>query len=330
MVRCEGGSLFETFKTESIVALGWHELAGVSLTADKPQWLAAFALARPELKEGARISGVSQVLRFVREMRVGDAVLTYDPSTRSYLLGEVVSEVTAPTSNEPTGKTFTRRVRWKGEFGRDALSVSAKKPLGSTLSFFLVPQDVAGEIVRTAMNPHGAEVAAGNGDKEASTELDVRALREDIEAQALEFIKDKLSKLDGYELQALVAGVLRGMGYKTRESKPGPDRGLDILASPDGLGFESPRIAVEVKHRSGQVQSRDVRSFVGGRHTEDRGLYVSTGGFSKDSRYEADRSKVPMMLWDFDDLVRYLTEHYEHLDLATQQLIPLRRLYWPL
>ena len=64
-----------------------------------------------------------------------------------------------------------------------------------------------------------------------------------------EFIKDKLLKLSWDEMQDLVAGVLRGMEYKTRVSPRGPDRGRDIIASPDGLGLEQPRIIVEVKHR---------------------------------------------------------------------------------
>lgn len=54
-------------------------------------------------------------------------------------------------------------------------------------------------------------------------------------------------------MQDLVAGLLRAMGYKTRVSPSGPDRGKDIVASPDGFGFESPRIVVEVKHRQGAI-----------------------------------------------------------------------------
>jgi hypothetical protein len=55
---------------------------------------------------------------------------------------------------------------------------------------------------------------------------------------------------DPDELQDLVAGVLRAMGDKTRVSPPGADRGVDILASPEGFGFEQPRIIVERKHRT--------------------------------------------------------------------------------
>ena len=48
----------------------------------------------------------------------------------------------------------------------------------------------------------------------------------------------------------LAAAILRAMGYKTRVMPKGPDRGVYVLASPDGLEFEDPRIKVEIKHRS--------------------------------------------------------------------------------
>ena len=88
----------------------------------------------------------------------------------------------------------------------------------------------------------------------------------DIESQALERIKDRVNELEWDDMQQLVAGILRAMGYKTQVSPPGSDRGKDIVASPDGFGFEHPRIVVEVKHRKGQMGSQEIRSFLGGRH----------------------------------------------------------------
>jgi len=119
------------------------------------------------------------------------------------------------------------------------------------------------------------------------------------------------------------------MGYKTRISPAGPDKGKDIVASPDGFGFEQPRIVVEVKHRGSAISSPDIRSFLGGRHPDDRGLYVSTGGFTKDSFYEADRASIPLTLMDLDELVRVLIQNYEALDVETKQLVPLKKIYWP-
>ncbi len=77
--------------------------------------------------------------------------------------------------------------------------------------------------------------------------------------------------------------------------------------------------------------SQEVRSFLGGRHKDDKGLYVSTGGFllSKDAHYEAERASIPLTLMDLNDLVTALLEHFEKMDAETQQLMPLRKIYWP-
>lgn len=76
--------------------------------------------------------------------------------------------------------------------------------------------------------------------------------------------------------------------------------------------------------------SQEIRSFLGGRHQDDKGLYVSTGGFTQDARYEAERAKVPLSLMGLDELVEALIEYYEHMDAEARRLVPLRRVYWPL
>ncbi len=163
---------------------------------------------------------------------------------------------------------------------------------------------------------------------EAGSERDTELLNTTRE-QSQEFIKDRITRLDPYEFQELVAGVLRAMGYKTRVSNPGADRGVDILASPDGLGFEQPRIVVECKHRKGAIGAQEVRSFLGGRHKDDKGLYVSSGGFTKEAKYEADRASIPITLMSMDDLVEAIVENYEEMDAESRALLPLAKLYWP-
>ncbi|MEM9660775.1 MAG: restriction endonuclease [Planctomycetota bacterium] len=153
--------------------------------------------------------------------------------------------------------------------------------------------------------------------------------REDVAATAKELVKDRVASLQWQEMEELVAGILRAMGYKTRVSPVGPDRGMDVFASPDGLGLEQPRIKVEVKHRKGQIGAPEVRGFIGGLQTSDRGLYVSTGGFSREARYEADRSSIPVTLLDIDEVVRLLLEHYENADNRLRSLVPLVPVFWP-
>ena len=75
--------------------------------------------------------------------------------------------------------------------------------------------------------------------------------------------------------------------------------------------------------------SQDIRGFLGGRHKDDKGLYVSTGGFTKDAKYEADRGNIPVTLMDLDQLVDAVIEHYEAVDMEVKALLPLSKLYWP-
>ena len=84
-----------------------------------------------------------------------------------------------------------------------------------------------------------------------------------------------------------------------------------------------------MKHRQGTIGSQDIRSFLGGRHPQDKGLYVSTGGFTKDAYYEAERANIPLALMTIDELVETLVDQYDKLDLETQQLVPLKRIDWP-
>ena len=152
---------------------------------------------------------------------------------------------------------------------------------------------------------------------------------DEVKAQADELIADLISQLDPYDFQDLVAGVLRAMGFRAVSSPPGPDRGIDIIAHPDPFGFERPRIKVQVKHRQGSVGGPEMRSFLGTLRAGDSGLYVSTGGFTRDAMLEAERSREPVKLLDRDDFIRLLLEHYEVLDSEFKAQVPLRKVWVP-
>ncbi|WP_204400403.1 restriction endonuclease [Alkaliphilus hydrothermalis] len=100
-----------------------------------------------------------------------------------------------------------------------------------------------------------------------------------------------------------------------------------IIASPDGLGLEEPSIIVEVKHRTGSMGADSIRSFTGGLRNRDKGLCVSTGGFSKGAKYEAERSNIPVTLIDAEELVRWINQYYDHFDWDTRALVPLKKTY---
>lgn len=324
MVRGEGGSLYAAFREREVVALGWNQLAAHARPGvTRKQLIALYQSAEPQARQGTVVSGASQVWRFVNEMREGDWVITYSPTNRVYSIGTVAGPALHHPEWAEEGMPLARKVQWRSqELPRDHLGTSTKNSLGSTLTLFLVPPVAAAEVL-AKMEGKPAPSAEEEVDE---TVVDPLA---DIESQALERIKDQVNELGWEDMQQLIAGILRAMGYKTQVSPAGSDRGKDIVASPDGFGFEHPRIIVEVKHRKGQMGSQDIRSFLGGRHKDDRGLYVSTGGFTKDALYEADRASIPLAMWTLDHVVRALIEHYDATDAETKRIVPLKRVYWP-
>ena len=332
MVRAgRGASRIEEFLSGH-VAIGFGgELIGPIAPRDtRADVIERYRKTYPSWRDGKAVNAAGQVYRFHREMETGDAVITYDPEMRRYLLGTFTGPAQflgADSAEAP----YQRPVKWLRKIARDSLSVGTRNSLGSTLTIFRVPDEAAAEM-RAASQPLDAPETEPPAAPEATTEdqSSLDNLRQEMVDKAGEFIEDLLAALDPYEMQDLVAGVLRAMGYKTRVSPKGADRGVDIFASPDGLGLQEPRIFVEVKHRkTTSMSSYDLRSFLGGRQQGDRCLYVSTGGFSKDARYEAERSTVPLTLIDLPALRELVVEHYEQLDLEVRQLVPLTRLYWP-
>lgn len=325
LVRADrGGRLASEFNTQGLVAIGWVDAKDTLALTNREDFFQRMKEVYPEDSKPKQANAAGQVFRFVREMQVGDRVVTYDNARRTYLVGKVISNARYNPQLFDSEFPNFRQVEWLDEVSRDALTLKAKNSLGSTLTLFKVPIDTVAEIEALM---RGVPPRAQNLEDEPLEEED---LLHDLQSKSHEFIKDRVTALDWEQMQHLVAGLLRGMGYKTRISPSGPDRGKDIVASPDGFGFEQPRIIVEVKHRRGQMGTQEVRSFLSViRHAGDKGLYVSTGGFSKEAYYEAERAVNPIMLMNLDDFVEAFLDHYEKMDLETRVLLPLKKVYWP-
>lgn len=279
MVRAQrGGRLFEEFKEQSLVAIGWQSMGNMQLLKTRDDFTRAVEAHYPEMRPGQVIASASQAYRFACEFKLGDRVITYNPEDRTYLVGSLTGGYEY-VQGLIEDNSHVRRVRWDGTVPRDTLSVGARNSLGAISTIFLVPADVADEIEHLLAGGSAQPATATTLDEESNREDE---LLQDVQGRAFEFIKDRVAALSWEEMQEIVAGMLRAMGYKTRISPSGSDRGRDIVASRDGFGFENPRIVVEVKHRTGSAMgSQEIRSFLGGRHKDDKGLYVSTGGFSK-------------------------------------------------
>ncbi len=331
MVRAgSGGYLIEEFLQNNIVAIGWNDMGEISSDISYADLRNLYVENYPEHSDGRTNQSAGQIYRFVVDFREWDKVVTYDSGSRNYYLGEIVSDY---EYNDKYEFYQTRRVKWMDQpTGRDVLSTDAKNRLGSVLTIFEISGEVWSELV--SHNPAKMSDEQIIIEEKKEKEEEPRRLEdigEDIEFKSTEFIKDIIAKLSWQDTEKLVAGLLRAIGYKTRMTSRGSDLGSDIIASPDELGLEEPRIKVEVKKRSkDKVTSQEIRSFIGGLRDFNKGIYVTTSGFSKDAKYDAERAAFPITLIDLDWLVELILNNYEKLDIETKSLVPLKRIYWPL
>jgi len=320
MVRSQGGELLPLFLNNGVVALGWDalgDLTGKSRNQIKEIVMGSY----PNEKAIYQWSGI--VDAFVNIIKKGDFVITYDKSSRSYYVGEVTSDYYYEPKLDKDYPNY-RKVIWNNKvISRDDLSSSSKNSLGGTLTVFHVSHDAEIEI----FNILKSKKDIIKNEQEIAEEVELQS--NELLENSTETLKDRILNLSADDMEELVKEILNAMGYIARRTKKGADRGVDVFASKDGLGLEEPRIFAEVKHRKGQMGAPEIRAFIGGRQMGDRCIYVSTGGFTKEAKYEAERSKTPLFLVDLDVLAELISLHYDNFRAEGKVLLPLRKVYLP-
>lgn len=153
---------------------------------------------------------------------------------------------------------------------------------------------------------------------------------EEAEEAALEQIRAHVAQISPYEFQDLIAGLIEATGYHVSwVAPPGPDRGIDIVASGDQLGIAEPRVKVQVKHRTSTADVSDLRSFWAVLGTNDVGIFVSTGGFTRDAQFEARGHETRRItLLDLDQVLELWIANYDKIDQRRRALLPLRPVHF--
>ena len=175
------------------------------------------------------------------------------------------------------------------------------------------------------------KLEAVTADEEIIPEAEGDALTMDqIEELANRSLERHISVKNAYEFQDLAAALLRGMGYFTPFVSPkGKDGGVDVIAYRDPLGTVSPRIKVQVKHRKDPSGVQDIRQLMGILQKDgDVGIFISTGGFSKDAGAAARGSHVHVELIDMARFIELWQEYYTKMDDEDKALMPLAPVYF--
>lgn len=154
---------------------------------------------------------------------------------------------------------------------------------------------------------------------------------EEAEEDALEEVREYMHSMNPYEFQELVAALLRAMGHTVAwVADPGPDRGFDILAYSDPLGVKGPRIKVQVRHRRDSRTDVDgLNAFMAVLGDDDVGIFVSSGGFTKNAKELARiQEKRKVTLVDLDRFFELWVRHQRDLDETDRQRLPLKAIHF--
>ena len=163
-----------------------------------------------------------------------------------------------------------------------------------------------------------------------SPDKEQEATIDEMEQIAIEGLKSFIKSKNPYEFQDLAAALLRGMGYYTPFVAPsGKDGGVDIIAYRDPLGTVSPRIKVQIKHREQPASVHEIRQLMGLLQKDgDVGIFISSGGFTSDSKTTARSSHVHVELIDLSRFIELWQEFYHKLSDEDKSLLPLIPIYF--
>jgi len=256
-----------------------------------------------------------------REIKQGDRVITYSKETREYMVGTVIESHFYDKSIGNPDYPNNVKVDWEEvTVERDSLSQAAKNSLGSVLTVFRV-DDWGSEIEELVVHPF---FEPGNTGDDEIVESEII---EDFVSKALVMVQDKVDKLDPWQMQELVGGLLQAMEYNVNVSPKGPDGGVDVLAFKDAFGFEKPIIKVQVKHRKSSASAPEIQQLLGANPIDANSLFVSTGGFTSQAKSVAKHNSVRLV--DLEELVDLVVKWYENMPNDVRALLPLQKMYVP-
>jgi len=288
----------------------------------------------PGVREKVIINWSGQIWTFVAEMKPQDWLII--PSKKQQAIH--IAEVTGPYNYDAAANDpyyHWRSIKWvandipRSNFDQDLLN-----SFGAIMTICEIKRHDAEKRVR-AMQKNGWKPSAykTSAAEDVDDKIDDEAALDDaidLEERGRDAISQLISRrFQNHDLTRLVEAILKAQGYATYRSPPGPDKGIDILAAPEPLGFGQPRICVQVKSGDSPVDTPTLNQLIGSMQNvhAEQGLLVSWGGFKSSIDKEIPAQFFRVRLWDQKALIDELLTHYEKLDPDLRAELPLKRIW---
>lgn len=319
MVRAgRHGEREELALEKGLVLIGWEELPDLSTVKTREELEELCRRTYPEAKPMQLANWVGQIWAFRARIEAGDLVVLPLKSRSAIAFGRVKGPYEYRSQLPPDAR-HTRPVEWLNtDIARSSVDQDLLYSLGAFMTVCQIQRNNAEERLLA--------LASGKTDK---TESEVEAAT-DVAQYARDQIRDFIGqKFKGHELSRLVDEILKAQGYYTFRSPAGSDGGVDIIAGCGPMGFDPPRLCVQVKSSDVPVDIGVLRELQGSMKNfgGQQGLLVSWGGFKRSVYNEARRLFFEVRLWDSDDIVGALVKNYDNLSGDIQAEIPLKQIW---
>ncbi|MHC4402058.1 MAG: restriction endonuclease [Planctomycetota bacterium] len=329
LVRAGKNGEREDFALEhGLAVIGWDECPDLAHIDNREKLSDQIQQSYPDKGKMTIANYVGQVWAFLGRIEKGDLIVLPLKTRSMIAIGKCAGPYKYEPAN-PAGSRHTRSVEWVREnIPREAFGKDLLYSFGAFMTVCQIKRNNAEERIRVVLSGKEDPLVptVGKAPEEPEDILSVP----DLEQYAADQIRQYIArKFKGHELSHVVAQVLRAEGYQMEVSAPGPDGGVDILAGKGPMGFDMPRLCVQVKSTNAPVEPKVMRELRGVMEDRgaDQGLLVSWSGFTRPAVEEARRQFFRVRLWDAGTLVGKILDNYEKLSEELRAELPLKRIW---
>ena len=266
MVRTGAHGEFENkFLEGNRLYLTWEGLSNdLSTLNEKEELYNLLKEVYPQFSTGKLRNYTGQIWTFAKRIKPGDWVVV--PSKQKPVIH--FAEVTGTYQHDSNAEDpyyHWLDVKWiANDLPRSIFAQDLLYSFGAFMTVCAIKRNDAESRIK-AMAASGWKAAAlpvtpVGPEADEGDEGELADLEQFADDQIAKYI---IQRFKGHGLERLVEAVLQAQGYTTYHSPTGPDKGIDILAAPEAMGFGNPKLCVQVNSSESPVDLPTLNQLIG-------------------------------------------------------------------
>jgi restriction system protein len=335
LFRAGKSGQYETkFLNEKKIFLTWDELnKDLSKFEDKRELFDFLVDFYDNHKRNTIRNWTGQIWPIAKELKVGDWVVLPSKLKAAVHIGEITGDYKFDSKAENPFYHY-RTVKWfatdipRSNFEQDILY-----SFGAFMTVCRIHRNNAEERIKLMAENSWQPVNLNKLDKKERISGDTEEISEtesDLEQLANDQIaKFLIRKYKRHGMAQIIEAILKAKGYTTYCSPEGADKGVDILAAPEPMGFGKPRLCVQVKTGDTPIDRPTLDQLIGAMQNfhAEQGLLVSWSGFKSTVDREIPNQFFRVRLWGQKEIIQELLLNYEKLDEDIRADLPLKKIW---